>query len=343
MNSMKIFRTISLVLLIAACGPSDDLSSVARKMTAIESGRPFTIPAQTLTAHTGEPFDLRAGTTGRFALLFFGYTYCPDICPIQVATANAAVERLSEEEQARVVQLFVTMDPQRDSPERLSEWLGAVQSPAIGLRGSTTELEKLLGEMGFVMPPMSSRQLLPGGTAEDYLVPHPTSLFLITPDGLGRFQYPHERATPTEIAEDLRRLMKLDWPNASIVVASISITNARIPESPTGERLAVYAEIENRGKDDTLVSIRAGIADEGSLHQMEMSEGMMTMRPTPSLDLPAGTTLSLRTGGAHGMLEGLREVPEAGDLVDVTFVFESGTEVLVSVPVVSLADLVNGA
>lgn len=180
-------------------------------MTAIESGRPFTVPAQTLTAHTGEPFDLAEGTAGRFALLFFGYTYCPDICPIQMATANAALERLTDEERERVVAVFVTMDPQRDSVERLAEWLAGMRSPAVGLRGTTSELEDLLEAMGFVMPPMTSRQPLPGGTAEDYLVPHPTSLFLITPDGLGRFQYPYDRGTPTEIAEDLRRLMALTW------------------------------------------------------------------------------------------------------------------------------------
>ena len=198
-------------LLMSGCGPKDDLAAAAKRMTAIESGRPFTLPAQTLTAHTGEPFDLREGTAGRFALLFFGYTYCPDICPIQMATANAALERLTDEERERVVAVFVTMDPQRDSVERLAEWLAGMRSPAVGLRGTTSELEDLLEAMGFVMPPMTSRQPLPGGTAEDYLVPHPTSLFLITPDGLGRFQYPYDRGTPTEIAEDLRRLMALTW------------------------------------------------------------------------------------------------------------------------------------
>jgi protein SCO1/2 len=209
---MKMLRILALTLLVASCGPADELSTVARKMTAIESGKPFTVPSQTLISHTGEPFDLRSGTTGRFTLLFFGYTYCPDICPIQVATANAALQGLTEEERTSVVQIFVTMDPQRDSVERLSEWLGAMRSPAIGLRGSTSELEALLAAMGFVMPPMSSRQQLPGGTADDYLVPHPTSLFLITPDGMGRFQYPYDRGTPQQIADDLQRLMALEWP-----------------------------------------------------------------------------------------------------------------------------------
>ena len=206
-----LFAALVLPALTLACGPADDLSAAARRMTAIETGRPFTVPAQTLTAHTGEPFDLREGTAGRFALLFFGYTYCPDICPLQMATANAALERLTEEERAQVVEIFVTMDPQRDSIERLAEWLSGMRSPAIGLRGTTSELEDLLEAMGFVMPPMTSRQPIPGGTAEDYLVPHPTSLFLITPDGLGRFQYPYDRGTPSEIAEDLRRLMALTW------------------------------------------------------------------------------------------------------------------------------------
>ena len=208
---MKILRILALTFLVAGCGPTDDLSKVARTMTAIESGRPFTVPAQTLMSHTGQPFDLRSETAGRFTLLFFGYTYCPDICPIQVATANAALQGLTEEERARVVQIFVTMDPQRDSVERLAEWLGAMRSPAVGLRGSTSELEALLGSMGFVMPPMSTRQQLPGGTPDDYLVPHPTSLFLITPDGLGRFQYPYDRGTPQQIADDLQRLMALEW------------------------------------------------------------------------------------------------------------------------------------
>ena len=198
-------------LTLTGCSPSSDLDRVAKNLTAIESGRPFAVPAQTLTTHTGEAFDLREGTAGRFALLFFGYTYCPDICPIQMASANAALQRLTDEERARVVELFVTMDPQRDSVERLAEWIDGMRSPAIGLRGTTSELEGLLSSMGFVMPPMSSRQPLPGGTEDDYLVPHPTSLFLITPDGMGRFQYPHDRATPAQIADDLRRLMAVDW------------------------------------------------------------------------------------------------------------------------------------
>lgn len=130
-------------------------------------------------------------------------------------------------------------------------------------------------------------------------------------------------------------------PEARIAVAPIQIRGALIPESPAGGRLAVYAEIENRGGDDALVALSSPIAGEGSVHLMEMSGGMMTMRPTPALDIPAGRTVTLETGAAHGMLEGLLRVPDAGEVVEVTFIFASGTEVRVSVPVVPLSELVG--
>ncbi len=197
--------------LAAACGgPDDELSRVALRMTAAESARPFTLPSFELTDQNGRTVDLREETAGRFALLFFGYTYCPDVCPISMAVANAALEQLTEAERERVRLVFISVDPRRDTPERISEWLAGLRAPGLGLVTPTVELEKLLAEMGFVLPPTTSWERMPGEQG-GYLVPHPASLFLITPDGLGRFIYPFDRATPTEIAEDLRLLMALEW------------------------------------------------------------------------------------------------------------------------------------
>jgi protein SCO1/2 len=343
-------------------------------MTATASARPFTVPDQTLTDHTGRAFELRAQTRGRFALLFFGYTYCPDICPIQMATAHAALERLTEAERARVLTLFVSMDPRRDTVERLATWLAAMRSPAVGLRAPTVELDAILGDMGFVMPPLTSRQLLPGGGPDDYLVPHPAALFLITPDGLGRFQYGYERGTPDEIAADLRILMELDWSGPSAPsggapvvepvrgpespppadadghsresgdassASSLVVHSARIAANPTGERAAVYAEIENRRPTaDTLVALRSELAAAASLHRMEERDGIMTMVPTSGIPVPARGTVELRPGGLHGMLEDLRHGPEPGDRVVVTFVFTSGAELTMEVPTVALSEMV---
>jgi protein SCO1/2 len=331
----------------AACGPADPVEEASRRMTAELSARPFTVPDRTLTAHTGEPFELREETRGRFVLLFFGYTYCPDICPIQMATANAAFERLTPEERSRVVTLFVTMDPQRDSPERLASWLGAMRSPAVGLRASTTELEALLGDLGFVMPPMTSRQPLPGGGPEDYLVPHPTALFLITPDGQGRFQYGYERGTPDDIVEDLRILMALEWDLQQPLAASpdgetlLSVEAARLVTNPMGERIAVYGEIRNgSAREDTLVALHTGLAGSAGLHEMVERDGMMTMVPTSGIAVPAGGSVELRSGGLHGMLEELERVPEVDEIVVVSFVFASGAALEVPVRAVPLTDMV---
>jgi protein SCO1/2 len=207
-------RLVALTLVtIAACAPRSELDRVAGRMTAIQSAAPFTVPSYTLTDQTGADVDLQELIGGRFALLFFGYTHCPDVCPLSMAAANAAVQQLDPDERDRVEIVFVTVDPRRDSPERIAEWLSALRMRATGLRASKVEVEGLLSAMGFAIAPSTSVQALPpsdDGT-ENYLVPHPASLFLVTPDGLGRFQYPFERATPTQIAEDLRMLMELDW------------------------------------------------------------------------------------------------------------------------------------
>ena len=179
----------------------------------MESAAPFTMPDYVLTDHTGSEINVRETLAGRFGILFFGYTNCPDVCPISMSVAGAAVAQLEPEQQERVEIVFVTVDPRRDSPERIAQWLTAVRADAIGLRGSKVEIEGLLQAMGFAIAPSTSVQQLPTSPdgSENYLVPHPASLFLITPDGEGRFQYGFDRAIPTEIAEDLRMLMALEW------------------------------------------------------------------------------------------------------------------------------------
>ncbi|HSG47004.1 MAG TPA: SCO family protein, partial [Longimicrobiales bacterium] len=73
----------------------------------------------TLTDTRGRPFDFRAETDGHITLLFFGYTFCPDICPVHMATLAAALTELDPGVRQDVRVVFVTVDPQRDTPERL--------------------------------------------------------------------------------------------------------------------------------------------------------------------------------------------------------------------------------
>jgi len=199
--------------LLAACTGGNDLESVTARLNAVPFGMPFQMPDRELTATDGTAYNLRAETEDRFVLVFYGYTHCPDICPITMAVATAALEQMTPEESARVEVLFVTVDPRRDTPQRIEEWLGAMGSPAVGLRGSMEEVETVLGEMGMALPPAPTEHDGHDSTEmeSDYLVAHPSSMLMVTPDGVGRFVYGFDRVTPGQMAEDLRALMALDW------------------------------------------------------------------------------------------------------------------------------------
>ena len=90
-------------------------------------------PEFTLTDVEGKPFDFATQTGGQLTFLFFGYTNCPDICPIQMATLTSALAEMPDVG-AQIV--FVTTDPARDDPERLRSWLTNFERPIVGLTGT---------------------------------------------------------------------------------------------------------------------------------------------------------------------------------------------------------------
>jgi copper(I)-binding protein len=117
------------------------------------------------------------------------------------------------------------------------------------------------------------------------------------------------------------------------------VQSARVAQSANGETMAVYASIENGGPADALTGLRPALEAIASLHEMEHADGMMTMRETARIEIPPGSTVELRPGGFHAMIEDAAVLPQPGDTIGLTFVFASGTEILVSAPVLSFADL----
>jgi cytochrome oxidase Cu insertion factor (SCO1/SenC/PrrC family) len=103
---------------------------------------PLPKPNVVLTDTAGARFDLRSKTQGHVTLLFFGYTHCPDICPVHMAYLASALKKLpaSSAEQFRVV--FVTTDPTRDTPKALRAWLDHFDKHFIGLTGSERVLQR---------------------------------------------------------------------------------------------------------------------------------------------------------------------------------------------------------
>jgi len=170
------------------------------------SAFPVPLPKPHFVLHDtqGEPFDFRKRTEGMLTLLFFGYTSCPDICPLQLSNVAAAL-RLRPRLRDRLRVVFVGVDPPRDTPRHLRTWLDHFDPSFIGLVGSPLELDRAQRAAGVPSAFVESR--FEGG----YTVSHAGCILVYTPDGLGRLRYLPE-VGPDAWAQDLEVLLKARWP-----------------------------------------------------------------------------------------------------------------------------------
>lgn len=160
----------------------------------------------TLTDTEGRPFRFREETDGYVTLLFFGYTHCPDICPLHIANLAAVLQDLPDAVRSQVKVVFVTTDPERDTPERIREWLDAFDPSFIGLWGPLEQVNQI--QAAFRLPP-AVKQEVPGG---DDLVSHAAYVLAFTADNLAHLLYP-SGTRQADWAHDLPRLVRRsgDW------------------------------------------------------------------------------------------------------------------------------------
>jgi protein SCO1 len=168
---------------------------------------PLPKPAFTLTDTSGAPYDLRAKTQGYVTLLFFGYTHCPDMCPLQMAMIGRALKNMSSEsvDQLRVV--FVTTDPGRDKPAVLREWLDHFDRRFIGLTGTDAAIKAAQVAAG--IPVASKSAVRPDG---NYDVGHASFVLAYTKDNLAHVIYPVGMKLE-DFAHDLPLLISELWKN----------------------------------------------------------------------------------------------------------------------------------
>jgi protein SCO1/2 len=145
------------------------------------------LPGFSLLDHTGSPVD-QGVFDGHWNLVFFGFTHCPDICPLTLQVLANARAQLAEdgfEPLPRIV--LVSVDPERDTPEKLAQYVGYFGDQNLGLTGDLAELRKLTGALGIWF----EKSALDGA---NYSVDHGAAVLLIGPDGDYRavFSAPHE-------------------------------------------------------------------------------------------------------------------------------------------------------
>ncbi len=169
-------------------------------------------PEFTLADTEGRPYDFRARTDGRVTLLFFGYTYCPDVCPIHLASIARALDDLPYEERQRVRVVFVTTDPERDTPERIREWLDAFDPSFVGLRGTFEEVNAIQARMGLPEAVRIDPGTPGAGIATDggYTVGHAGQVVAYGLDDRAHLIYPFG-TRQRDWAADLPKLVKERW------------------------------------------------------------------------------------------------------------------------------------
>ncbi len=157
-------------------------------------GGPFSLTDQHGERVTEKDFE------GRFVLAYFGYTFCPDFCPLGLSTITEALELLPEDEAARIQPVFFSVDPARDTVERLADYAPNFHPRLLALTGSEEETAAAAKAYRVYFS-------IPKKEGEDYAVDHSTFIYLMGPDGAYRTHFNHS-ASPEEVAERLRSELK---------------------------------------------------------------------------------------------------------------------------------------
>ncbi|MGZ3116509.1 SCO family protein [Streptomyces sp. H62] len=147
-------------LTLSACGSGSDsdkpvtmVSEEAGRQAATVLDKPFEKPDLVLTDTRGKQYDLREQTAGAPTLVYFGYTHCPDVCPLTMNNIAVAKKQLPQAEQDKLRVVFVTTDPERDTPAALGEWLKGIDPQIVGLTGDFATIQAGARTLGISIDP----------------------------------------------------------------------------------------------------------------------------------------------------------------------------------------------
>jgi protein SCO1/2 len=153
-------------------------------------GGPFSLVDQTGKAVTEADF------AGRFLLVYFGFTFCPDVCPTELGTIASAIDAL-EDQGAQVTPMLITIDPERDTPEALADYVSRFHPRMVGLTGTQEQVAAAARAYRVYY----ARAQRPEMNA--YLMDHSSFIYLVGPDGRVRTLFRPE-TTPEAIAQSVR-------------------------------------------------------------------------------------------------------------------------------------------
>jgi len=183
---------LCLLLLTPAC------SRQAHEFGGAVYEEPQAVPDFTLSAANGQSVSL-SDFRGQYVFIYFGYTFCPDLCPDTLAKLARVHQQLGDEA-GQVQVVMISVDPERDTPERLAEYVAAFDDSFVGLTGSPAEIDAAGAAFGLYYEKHE------GTAATGYLIDHTARTYLLDPDGRILVAYPYD-ATDDAIEADLHYLL----------------------------------------------------------------------------------------------------------------------------------------
>ncbi|NNN32852.1 SCO family protein [Streptomyces sp. S3(2020)] len=209
----KTFAAAALLaaasLTLTACGSGDDSGSPV-SVVSEEAGsdkaatvldKPFEKPDLVLTDTSGKKYDLREQTKGRPTLIYFGYTHCPDVCPLTMNNIAVAKKQLTKAQQDELRIVFVTTDPDRDTPKALGKWLKGIDSQVVGLTGDFATIQAGARTLGIsIEAPHKDKN-------GKIVSTHGTQVVAFSPKTDGGYVLYGEDATVDDYTKDLPKLI----------------------------------------------------------------------------------------------------------------------------------------
>ena len=194
--SQRILLAVAVLLAALVLGLAffwhPELPERPLPMAAAPAGGDFTLQS------AGGPVALQ-DFRGKLVLVYFGYTYCPDICPTALVATAEGLKLLTPDELARVVVIFISVDPERDTPARLKEYAEFFHPAIVGVTGSPEELAAIARRYGvfYARQPVETA----GG---GYVVDHTSDTYVVGADGKLDGKIAHATA-PEQVAAEIRK------------------------------------------------------------------------------------------------------------------------------------------
>lgn len=195
MNRLAIAAAFALAGCQAPASDSAPDPAARPPLEGARIGGPFTLVDQTGAEVTDRRF------AGQYRIMYFGYTFCPDVCPTDMQTIGAAMRLLPPATAAKITPIFVTVDPERDTPAVLKQFVSAFHPRMVGLTGSVQAIERVKKAYAIYS---AKGDPAPGG---GYLVNHSRQVYLMDPAGKPIALLPQDQG-PQPVADAIRQWVK---------------------------------------------------------------------------------------------------------------------------------------